>query len=35
MNEELRKNTTNNKAIGIKNVILNDFLSGMVDKRLI
>ena len=41
INEELRKTTiriniTNkNKTICIKNDILNDFLSGMVDKHLI
>ena len=35
MNEELRKATNKNKTISIKNGILNDFLSGMVDKRLI
>ena len=35
MNEELRKTTNKNQTISIKNGILNDFLSGMVDKRLI
>ena len=35
MNEELRKTNNKNKTISIKNDILNDFLSGMVDKRLI
>ena len=35
MNEELRKTTNKNKTISIKNGILNDFLSGMVEKRLI
>ena len=35
MNEELRKTTNKNKIISIKNGILNDFLSGMVVKRLI
>ena len=35
MNEELRKATNKNKSISIKNGVLNDFLSGMVDKRLI
>ena len=35
MNEELRKTTNKNKTISIKNGILIDFLSGMVDKRLI
>ena len=35
INEELRKTTNKNKTISIKNDILNDFLSGMVVKRLI
>ena len=35
MNEELRKTTNEEKAISLKNDILNDFLSGVVDKRLI
>ena len=35
MNEELRKTTNKNKIINIKNGILNDFLSGMIVKRLI
>ena len=35
MNEELRKTTNKEKTITIKNDILNDFLSGMVDKCLI
>ena len=35
MNEELRKTTNKNKTISIKNSILIDFLSDMVDKRLI
>ena len=35
MNEELRKTTNEEKTISIKNDILNDFFSGMVDKRLI
>ena len=34
MNEELRKKTNKNKTISIKNGNLNDFLSGMVAKRL-
>ena len=33
MNEELRKTINKNKTVSIKNDILNDFLSGMVDKR--
>ena len=33
--EELRKKPNKNKTISIKNGILNDFLSGMVDKRSI
>ena len=35
VNEELRKTTNKNKIISLKNGILNDFLSGMVVKRLI
>ena len=35
MNEELRKISNKEKTISIKNDTLNDFLSGMVDKRLI
>ena len=35
MNEELRKTTNKNKTINIKNDNLNDFLIGVVDKRLI
>ena len=35
MNEELRKKNNKEKTISIKNDILNDFLSGMVDKHLI
>ena len=35
MNEELRKTTNKNKTISIKNDNLNDFLIGVVDKRLI
>ena len=35
MNEELRKAANKNKTISIKNDILNGFLSGMIDKRLI
>ena len=35
MNEELRKIDNKVKTISIKNDTLNDFLSGMVDKRLI
>ena len=35
INEELRKTTNKNKTISIKNDISNDFLSGMIDKRLI
>ena len=34
MNEELRKTTNQEKPISMKNDILNDFLSGLVDKRL-
>ena len=35
MNEELKQKKTNeNKTISIRNYILNDFLIGMVDKRL-
>ena len=34
-NEELRKTTNKNKIISITNSILNDFLSGMIVKRLI
>ena len=35
MVKELRKTTNKNKIISIKNGILNDFLSGIVVKRLI
>ena len=35
MNEELKKTTNKNKTISIKSGILNDFLTGMVNKRLI
>ena len=35
MNEEVRKTTNKNKIVSIKNGILNDFLSGMIVKRLI
>ena len=35
MNEELRKTTNEEKTVSIKNDILNDFFSDMVDKRLI
>ena len=35
MNEELRKTTNKNKTISVKNGILSDFLSGMVDKHSI
>ena len=34
-NEELRKTTNKNKIISITNSILNDFLSGVIVKRLI
>ena len=35
MNAKLKKQTNRGKTISIKNDILNDFLSSMVDKRLI
>ena len=35
MNEKLRKITNKNKIISLENCILNDFLIGMVVKRLI
>ena len=34
MNEELSKTANKEKTISIKNNILNDFWSGIVDKRL-
>ena len=34
-NEELRKTTNKNKITSTKNGFLNDFLNGMVGKRLI
>ena len=34
-NEELRKTTNKNRIISITNSILNDFLSGVIVKRLI
>ena len=35
MNEELCKTTNKKKTVRIRNDSLNDFLSGVVDKRLI
>ena len=35
MNKELRKTTNTEKTISIKKDSLNDFLSDVVDKRLI